>query len=142
MFREGDSLVFQRVTGGLRKPSLRFVLPSGRKVELLGFHLEPGWAFGGEAPRPIAEEVVRRLYPNERPVFVGPPQGEASGPAWLCVAYLYSDTPAGRGGSGICYSVLLVCGLVENIDRGVRGLVCELLAQVDWDASAVNDVMW
>src|SRR5262245_44782877 len=45
MFRDGDSLVFQRVTGGLRKPILRFRLRSGRQVELLGFHLEPGWAF-------------------------------------------------------------------------------------------------
>jgi hypothetical protein len=141
MSREIDSFVFQRVTGGLRKPIVRFGLQSGRKVELLGFHLEPGWAFGGEIPRPSAEEVARRLYPDERPVFVGG-LGEAFQPAWLCVAYLYSDTPTGRRGSGICYSVLLVCGLVTNIDKGVRGLVCELLSQVDWEASAVNDVMW
>jgi hypothetical protein len=141
MIREGDSFVFQRVTRGLRKPVIQFGLPSGRKVELLGFHLEPGWTFAGEAPRPVAEEVVRRLYPGERPVFVGG-LGKANGPAWLCVAYLYSDRPTGKGGSALEYSVLLVCGLVENIDKGIRGVVCELLSQVDWEASAANDVMW
>ena len=107
MFRQGDSLVFQRVTGGLRKPIVRFILASGRRVELLGFHLEPGWAFGGASPRPIAEEVVRRLYPDERPVFVHRPD-QVAGPAWLCVAYLYSDTAARPGGTALTYSVLLV----------------------------------
>jgi hypothetical protein len=140
MFREGDSLVFQRVTGCLRKPIVRFGLPSGRRVELLGFHLEPAWAYGGESPRPVAEEVVRRLYPNERPVFVGQ-VGESPGPAWLCVAYLYSDTPA-RAGSSSSYSVLLLCGLVATVDGGVRQMVCGLLSGVDWDAVATDDFMW
>ena len=141
MFREGDSLVFQRITGGLRKPIVRFRLPSGRRVELLGFHLEPGWAFGGESPRPIAEEVVRRLYPNERPIFVGV-WDEGTGPAWLCVAYMYSDMPARKDGTALDYSVLLVCGLVANIDQGVRGIVCGLLSGVDWEAVTVDDAMW
>jgi hypothetical protein len=141
MFREGDSLVFQRVTGGIRKPIVRFGLPSGRQVELLAFHLEPAWAFAGESPRPIAREVVRRLYPNERPVFAGEPD-QADRPAYLCVAYLYSDTPAGGGPGAVGYSVLLVCGLVENIDRGVRGLVCELLSSIDWEVSATDDILW
>jgi hypothetical protein len=141
MFREADSLVFKRVTGALRKPILRFGLPSGRQVELLAFHLEPGWAFDGETPRSVAREVVRRLYPNERPVFVGEPD-QAAGPAYLCVAYLYSDTPTGENCSAFNYSVLLVCGLVENIDKGIRAVVCELLSQVDWDRSAANDFMW
>jgi hypothetical protein len=141
MFRESDSFVFQRVTAGLRKPIVRFRLPSGRQVELLGFHLEPGWAFDGESPRPIAEEVVRRLYPNERPVFVGKPD-KTPWPAWLCVAYLYSDAPARRGGTTLDYSVLLVCGLVGDIGKGVHGMVCELLSQVEWEASATDDSMW
>lgn len=61
MLRENDSIVFQRVTGGLRKLIVRFRLASGRQVELLGFHLEPGCAFNGDAPRAIIEDVVRRL---------------------------------------------------------------------------------
>jgi hypothetical protein len=141
MPREDDSFVFERVTAGLRKPIVRFRLPSGRRLELLAFHLEPGWAFNGESPRPIAQEVVRRLYPNEQPVFVGEPD-QATGPAYLCVAYLYSDTPTQRGGSALNYSVLLVCGLVENIDKGIRGVVCELLSGVDWEANAADDSMW
>jgi hypothetical protein len=140
MFRDGDSLVFQRVTGCLRKPIVRFGLPSGRRVELLGFHLEPGWAFGSESPRPAAEEVVRRLYPNERPVFIGEPEKEA-GPAWLCVAYLYSDTPARSGGVANCSS-LLACGLVSDLGAGVRGMVCQLLSRVEWEAVAADDFMW
>ena len=141
MFRESDSLVFQRVTGGIRKPIVRFGLPSGRRVELLGFHLEPGWAFGGESPRPIAEEVVRRLYPDERPVFVGEPD-KAAGPAWLCAAYLYSDAPARPGGTALDYSVMLICGLVDDIRKGVRGMVCELLSRVEWETNATDDLMW
>jgi hypothetical protein len=141
MFREGDSLTFQRVTGALRKPIVRFGLASGRQVELLGFHLEPGWAFGGESPRPIAQEVVRRLYPNERPMFVAEPE-RAAGPAWLCAAYLYSDTPVRPGGTALDYSVLLVCGLVADIGVGVRGMVCELLSRVEWEAAATDDAMW
>jgi hypothetical protein len=140
MFRDGDSLVFQRVTGCLRKPIVRFALPSGREIELLSFHLEPGWAFGGESPRPIAEEVVRRLYPNERPVFVGE-QPNAAGSSWLCVAYLYSDTPVRSTGVSN-YSVLLICGFVKNVDVGVRDVVCELLAAVDWESVASEDAMW
>lgn len=120
-FREDDSFVFQRVTGGLRKPIVRFRLASGRQIELLGFHLEPAWASAGETPCPIGEEVVRRLYPDEKAVFVTRPE-RFEGPAFLCVAYLSSDTPTTRGGS-LDYSVLLVCGLVRNIDRGVRALV-------------------
>ena len=135
----GNELVFQRVTACLRKPVTRFGLPSGRHVELLGFHLEPGWAVGSEAPRLVIEDVVRRLYPNERPVFVGDVRPD--GPAYLCVANLYSDTPVGRDGVGN-YSVLLVCGLVADIDRGVRAIVSELLSQVDWEASAQDDMMW
>jgi hypothetical protein len=140
MFRRGDSFVFQRVTGGLRKPIVRFRLASGRKVELLGFHLEPGWAFAGDTPRPIVEEVARRLYPNDKPVIVTAPE-RFQGPAFLCVAYLYSDTPTRRG-SSVCYSVLLMCGLVENIDKGVRGIVGDLLSQVDWEVAATDDCMW
>jgi hypothetical protein len=140
MFREGDGLVFQRVTGGLRKPIVRFRLESGRQIELLGFHLEPAWAFTGEAARPIVDEVVRRLYPNERPVVVDTPE-RFEGSAFLCVAYLYSDTPV-RKGTSLCFSVLLVCGLVGNIDKGVRGIVCDLLSQVDWETAAVDDSIW
>lgn len=140
MFREGDSFVFQRVTSCLRKPIIRFSLPSGRRVELLGFHLEPGWAFGSESPRPIAEENVSRLYPGGRPVFVGELE-KATEPAWLCVAHLYSDTPAGSD-IPANYSWLLVCGPVSNIDAGIRGMVCELLTQVEWEAVATDDFMW
>ena len=137
-----DRLIFERVTLGLRKPIVRFALPTGRKVELLAFHLEPGWAFNGDgSSRAIARDVVRRLYPDERPVFVGDPE-TAAGPAYLCVAYLYSDAPTRSRGTALDYSVLLVCGLVENIDRGVRRLVCELLSRVDWEASADDDTMW
>ena len=139
MAHNGDSLVFQRVTGCLRKPAGRFGLPAGRQVELLGFHLEPGWAFGGASPRTVAEEVAARLYPRERPVWVGDP-AESAGPAWLCLAYLYSDAPA-RPGVGN-YSVLLVGGLVADIGVGVRGMVCELLSRVSWEATATDDAMW
>jgi len=141
MFRETDSLVLQRVTGGLRKPIVRFGLPSGRKVELLGFHLEPGWAFNGESPRPIVQDVVRRLYPRERPVFVSDPE-LATGPAWLCIAYLYSDTPTHRGRTALDYSVLLLCGLISDIGIGVRGMVCELLSRIEWENVATDDAIW
>jgi hypothetical protein len=141
MSREGDSFVFQRLTAALRKPIVRFRLPSGRRVELLGFHLEPGWAFGGESPRPIAHEVARRLYPDEQPVFVGDPE-QTAGPAWLCVAYLYSDTPARPGGTALDCSVLLACGLVSDIGVGVRAMVGELLSRIEWEAVAADDMMW
>ena len=137
---EADSLVFQRITSCLRKPVVRFGLASGRQVELLGFHLEPGWAFGGESPRPVADEVVRRLYPNEQAVFIGEPE-KATGPAWLCVVYLYSDRPA-RSDVVANYSLLLACGLVSNISAGIRDLVCELLSRVEWEAVAADDFMW
>jgi hypothetical protein len=139
MFRESDSLIFQRVTGALRKPIVRFELATGRQVELLGFHLEPGWAFG-DSPQPLAEEVARRLYPNERLVLLGEPN-RAPEPAWLCLAYLYSDSPMRPGGVSN-YSVLLVGGLVRDIGVGVDGLVCDLLAGVEWEAVATDDVMW
>lgn len=141
MFRSGDSLVFQRVTGALRKPIVRFELPNGRRVELLGFHLEPGWAFGGEPPQPSAREVARRLYPHERPVIVGVSEHTLE-PAWLCVAYLCSDTPTQPGDTVYNYSVLLVCGLVADIGVGVRGMVGELLSRVEWEAVATDDAMW
>ena len=139
MFRESDSLVFQRVTGGIRKPIVRFRLASGRELELLGFHLEPGWEFTGEAARSVVAKVARRIYPNETPVFVADPE-RYEGPAFVCLADLCSDAPtAGRGGN---YSDLLVGGLVANIDKGIRGILAELLAQVDWDTSATNDFLW
>jgi hypothetical protein len=135
-----DGLVFQRVTGGLRKPVVRFRLASVREVELLAFHLEPGWAIGGGTPRPILEEVVRRLYPNESPVLVAD-FARFQGDAFLCIAYLYSDTPASRDGLGN-YSVLLACGLVRSINGSVRGIVAELLSQIDREACATDDFMW
>ena len=142
MADEGESLVFQRVTSGIRKPVVRFGLPSGRRVELLAFHLEPGWAFGGgAAPRHIAHDVVKRLYPHGRPVFVTEPE-QATGPAWLCVAQLCSDTPTESGAAHSNYSVLLVCGLIRDVSVGVRGIVCELLSRVDWDTAATDDMMW
>jgi hypothetical protein len=107
---------------------------------LLGFHLEPGWAVGSEWPQAVAEDVVRRLYPNERPVFIGEPE-KANGPAWLCVVYLYSDTPA-RSDDTANYSSLLACGLVNDVGLDVRSIVCQLLSQVEWNAVAVNDFMW
>jgi hypothetical protein len=140
MFRDDDSFVFQRVTAGLRKPAMRFRLASGRQVELLAFHLEPAWAFNYESPRPIMEEVVRRLYPNQTPVMVGEWE-RIEGPAWLCIADLFSDTPAGGDNPANC-SYLLVCGLVRNADVGVRSMVCELLSQVDWNTSANGDFLW
>jgi hypothetical protein len=140
MLRVDDSFVFQRVTTGLRKPAVRFHLASGRSVELRGFHLEPAWSSTGEVWRLKLEEVARRLYPNESPVVVGHPAcGE--GPAFLCAAYFFSDSPT-RSERSANYSVLLVCGLVEDIDKGVRGIVCELLSQVDWEACATDDFMW
>jgi hypothetical protein len=140
MFREGDSLVFQRVTGGIRKPIVRLRLASGRQLELLAFHLEPAWAFGGESPRPVVEEVARRLYPHETPVVVTDVE-RFQGSAFLCLAYVYSDSPARRD-TVANYSVLLVGGLVEGINKGIRGMLAELLARVDWEASATDDFMW
>jgi hypothetical protein len=139
MSRAGDDIVFQRVTGCLRKPVTRFRLASGRQIELLGFHLEPGWASTGNAWRPIAEEVARRLYPNESPVIVGNPE-TVPGPSYLCVAYFYSDSPV-EGDLPANYSLLPLCGFVENVDKGIRGIVCDLLSQADWEASASNDFM-
>jgi hypothetical protein len=148
MFESGGSFVFQRVTDGIRKPVVRFRLASGRRVELLGFHLEPGWAIGGETPRPVLEEVVRRLYPNESPVVVADlerVQGNAYlCLAYLCLAYLYSDTPVRRD-KPANYSALLLCGLIGNIDKGVKGvraIVAEMLSQVEWEACATEDFMW
>lgn len=62
-------------------------------------------------------------------------------PAFLCIAYLYSDTPAGRNSSGN-YSALLVCGFVANINKGIRTIVSDLLAQLDWETAATDDFMW
>jgi hypothetical protein len=115
MLRSDDSLVFQRVTGGIRKPILRFRLASGRNVELLSLHFEPGWAYTGGTPRRIMKEVITRLYPNEVP-FVIADLGNHSGTAFLCVAYFCSDRPV-RGEQAANYSVLLACGPVENINR-------------------------
>jgi hypothetical protein len=134
-----DSVFFQRVTIGHRKPAVRFHLPSGRAVELIGFHLEPAWAYSSEPPQLLVREVARRLYPNECPVIVGHPE-HAEGPAFLCVTYLFSDSPA-RSDRPRNSSWLLLCGLVERIDKGVRGIVCELLSQVDWEACATDDLM-
>jgi hypothetical protein len=143
MFREVDSFVFQRITGGIRKPIVRLSLPAGREVELLGFHLEPAWAFAGQCPRLAVHEVVKRLYPNQQPIFVGVVD-EAAASGYLCAAYLFSDGPTrrGRDNAAVNYSVLLVCGLVENIEKGIRTIVAELLSQVDWDAFADDDFLW
>jgi hypothetical protein len=37
---------------------------------------------------------------------------------------------------------MLLCGLVGNIDKGVRGIVSELLSRIDWDANATDDFWW
>jgi hypothetical protein len=141
MFRADDSFVFQRVTGGLRKPIMRFRLASGRNIELIALHFEPGWAFNGEHPRPIIKEVIARLYPNEEPLIIADVE-KYSGAAFLCVAYFYSDTPVKERGCGLDYSVLLVCALVENLNQSVRNTVCDILAKVDWESHATNDSMW
>src|SRR5262245_47634385 len=117
MLRVDDSVFFQRVTVGQRKPVVRFHLASGRPVELIGFHLEPAWAFSFEAAHPRVEEVARRLYPNESPVIVGHPE-RAECPAFLCVTYLFSDSPV-RSDRPRNSSWLLLCGLVESIEKGV-----------------------
>src|SRR5688572_28558267 len=116
MPEDADNVIFERVTGCIRKPVVRFRLASGRQVEPLAFHLEPAWAFNYETPRPIVAEVVRRLYPGERAVVVPPPPAQGSGPAFLCVAHLYSDAPAGRPEGVANHSSLVVCGLVDRID--------------------------
>lgn len=140
MPENADSLLFQRVTGCIRKPVARFRLASGRQAELLAFHLEPAWAFAHETPRPVAAEVARRLYPNETAVVVTPPE-QWPGAAFLCVAYLFSDSATRREATANC-SYLLVCGSVEGIDSGIQSVVAELLSRVDWDASATNDFIW
>jgi hypothetical protein len=86
------------------------------------------------------EEVALRLYPNEAPVIVGHPE-HADGPAFLCITYLFSDSPT-RNDLPRNSSRLLLCGLVERIDKGVLGIVCELLSQVDWEACATDDFIW
>lgn len=135
-----ESLVFQRVTVGLRKPVMRFQLASGRQVELLAFHLEPTCTFCYESPRPIVHEILRRLYPSGTPVIIDDLE-HAEGPTWLCIAHLCSDAPAAGDIPANC-SYLLVCGLVRNIDVGVRTMVCELLSRVDWNTSAENEFLW
>jgi hypothetical protein len=135
-----DGILFQRVTTGLRKPVTRFLTTSGRQVELLSFHLEPGWAFAGDNPRPVMQEVSRRLYPHQSPVIVGDPES-AQGDAYLCVAHLFSDTPTRPDRPRNC-SELLVCGLVREIEVGVHDIVRALLSQVDWDAGATDDFLW
>jgi hypothetical protein len=140
VLRPNDSFVFQRVTVGIRKPIVRFQFSSGRKVELLGFHLEPAWASGGENPRSCIDQLVARLYPNENPLILGDIDNHP-GAAFLCVAHFYSDT-AVTGSSTGNYSILLFCALVSDIGRTVRTIAGEILAQVDWDAHATNDVMW
>src|SRR5262245_25214617 len=141
MFRPEDSLVFQCVTGGIRKPIMRFRLASGRNVELIAVHFEPAWGFIGDEPRPIIDEIVARLHPNEKPLIVESAENH-KGAAFLCVAYFYSDTSARGSGTSLTYSVLLVCSLVESLNRSIRSIVSDLLAKVDWEASATDDDMW
>jgi hypothetical protein len=139
MYRHDDGFVFQRVTGGLRKPIMRFRLVSGRSVELISLHFEPGWAIGGEEPRSIAREVAARLYLHENPVFLESEQIE--GTAFLCVAFFYSDKPA--HGAGVSnYSALLTVSFVNNLSHCVRNIVSDILAKVDWEVQANNDFMW
>ena len=134
-----SDVVFERVTGGIRKPAMRFTLASGRRVELLALHLEPAWAYTGVEPRAAMGEVLRRLYPDEKPVVVTPPPREGAA-AFLCMVHLISNTPAKEGAGN--YSYLFACGTVERVDVGVRNLVCELLSGVNWEFDATDDFMW
>jgi hypothetical protein len=139
MYRS-NSLYFERVTHCLRKPVIRFGLPSGRQVELLSFHLEPAWLYGGDSPSLIAHDVVRRLYPHDRAVFVDD-SSEVAWPAFLCACELCSDWETGRL-PFTDHSFLLLCGFVQNVDRGIRAIVADLLSRVDWEANASDDMLW
>src|SRR5688572_15517987 len=126
MLRPEDSLAFQRVTGAIRKPVIRFRLASGRHVELLAIHFEPGWAYTGAVPRPILQEIVSRLYPNETPVVVANLEN-VSGAAFVCIAYFYSDAPV-NGDAAANYSVLLACAPISNIDQNIWTVASGLLS--------------
>jgi hypothetical protein len=136
-----SSPVFDRITFGIRKPVVRFTLASGRRIELVAFHLEPAWsaAQSGDGLPQLAE-VARHLCPNDKATIVPPRAGSAAA-AFACVADLQSDEPTRRDGIANCSSMVLV-GLIERIDAGVRGMVSELLSQVDWDANATDDTWW
>jgi len=133
------SFVFQRVIDGLRKPKIRFHLPSGRQVELISFHLEPAWSMPPN--KPILREILDRLYPNCRTVILPHPDTRTE-MAFGCVALFYSDQSSKGQGNGIEYSSLVIGGLIENIDRGIRAIATELLSQVNWEIDAEDDVMW
>ena len=138
MCRDSYSLPFQFVNAPLRKPIIRISLPNGRQIELVGFHLEPGWT-NPETPLRI-EVVSRRLYPDVKPVFVGEHAGYI-GSGWLCLAYLLSDTPIRHDSLDNC-SWLLVAGIIQNVDVGVRSMVNELLSKVTWESVASDDSFW
>lgn len=136
-----DSVTFAHLTVGIRKPVTRYGLPSGRELELLGFHLVTARS-ANERMRDAAAREAARLYPGSKVVFADDPM-TADGPAYLCFVELASDQvvePSHLGGWGSSY--LTLCGPVRDIGVGVLGLVAELLSRVDWDAVAVNDVLW
>lgn len=139
-FRNTDGPVFQWSTGGIRKPIVRYRLATGREVELLSFHLEPAWARSATEPRLAVDDVLRRLYPHGRAVRLFNPNSFPS-QAFLAVALLCSEY-ATTNDPSVNTSDLLICDLVESIDRGVRFIVSEMLAKVDWEGNASNDFFW
>jgi hypothetical protein len=66
MLRVDDSVFFQRVTVGHRKPAVRFHLASGRPVELIGFHLEPAYLISASDAFPTHTGSQLPSEPSEK----------------------------------------------------------------------------
>ena len=132
-----DSLAFVRTTKAIRKPAVRFRLASGRSVELLAIHLEPGYLVNGEA---VFDQVAARLYPNDKPVWITSPI-DCESDGFLCLAQFFSDAPTDNAAAANC-SYLLVGGFVPSISDGIRSIASELLAAVEWEPAATNEFLW
>ena len=140
MPRDDEGVVFTRVTAGLRKPSVRMQLANGRRVELLSFHLEPGYCWNGKKITPIFDEVAARLFYSVDVHWVTEP-AVGDGDGFLCIAYFCSDTPTTDTAIANA-SYLLLGSFIQNINHGVQGIVSDMLSAIVWETTAEDEFVW
>ena len=106
------------------------VLPSGRRVRLVEVHILPGQPIDMVQKIP---SLVAKWVHAEVPYVTRYANRWQLSQACLC---LFESTPMVSHSVTIEYSRLMVCWFTQGVDLPLRQLICEGLADLNWEAHA------
>ena len=119
---------------------LQFLLLGGRRIAVSQLHILTTSTDWSDPKKPkrmddrLPELVANFFGDKDLPILIKPPQSNFPPPV-TCIGSFESDSLE-KLDVTVQYSFLIICWFTDGADKAVRNLVCEGLADVEWELHA------